>query len=59
MFKIHNDGCLGLDYDQILDIHKYGIIFKNGEELILPQTLTRQVRKRRDFYVKAKEAVLH
>jgi len=44
-FKIHKNGRIGLNQDNIERIYKYGIIFKDGRELILPQTLIRKVIK--------------
>jgi len=45
---------LGLDYDQVQATYKYGIIFNDGRELILPQSIMRIVNAQ----IEKQEAVL-
>lgn len=54
MFKVHDNGTLGLDYDQVQATYKYGIIFNDGRELILPQSIMRIVNAQ----IEKQEAVL-
>lgn len=54
MFKVHENGMLGLDYDQVQATYKYGIIFNDGRELILPQSIMRIVNAQ----IEKQEAVL-
>lgn len=42
MFKIYTNGTIGVDWDKVDYTHKYGIVFKDGRELILPQTLMKK-----------------
>ena len=46
MFTIHENGTIGLDMNKVEYIHKYGIVFKDGKELVLPQTVIKKVIKR-------------
>ena len=44
-FKIHDNGKIGLNIDNVKQFYKYGIIFKDDSEIHLPQTLMRKLIK--------------
>ena len=50
MFIKDDEGTLRLDYNQVDKIHKYGLIMKDGRELILPQSLIQKIKVRLTEY---------
>lgn len=52
MFVIDDgNGTIRLDYSKVDKIYKYGLIMKDGSELILPQTLIKKLKpKIYDFH---------
>mgnify|MGYP003155306044 CR=1 FL=1 len=37
MFIIDDEGTIRLDYSKVKGVHKYGLIMKDGSEIILPK----------------------
>ena len=44
MFIIDDEGTIRLDYSKVKGVYKYGLIMKDGSEIILPQTLIRKLK---------------
>ena len=50
MVIIDDEGTIRLDYSKVKGVYKYGLIMKDGSEIILPQTLIRKLKiKIRDY----------